>query len=149
MHLGARQAETLDVIVFFSSFLRCPQSCWWLFQHFRGCSQTQKNKQKSPWIITSSQGAGIAQWLERRTRDQEVAGSNPSWSGGRIFFSMVNFLCWLLFRYPFYPRVTTVALKRLRSFCQKCRWQVTAKYNTCTLRMRWQQFHVAPAMPAL
>ena len=38
-------------------------------------------------------GAGIAQWLERRTRDQKVAGSNPCWSGGRIFFSTVNFLC--------------------------------------------------------
>ena len=29
-------------------------------------------------------GAGIVQWLERRTRDQKVAGSNPCWSGGRI-----------------------------------------------------------------
>ena len=37
--------------------------------------------------------AGIAQWLERRTRDRKVAGSNPCWSGGRIFFSRVNFLC--------------------------------------------------------
>ena len=35
----------------------------------------------SPW------GAGIAPWLERRTRDWKVAGSNPCWSGGRIFFS--------------------------------------------------------------
>ena len=23
-----------------SSFLRCPQSCWWLFWHFRWCSQS-------------------------------------------------------------------------------------------------------------
>ena len=76
-------------------------------------------------------GAGIAQWLERRTRDWKVAGSNPCWNGGRIFFSRVDFLCWLLFRYPFHPRVTTVARKRSRSFCQKCRWQVTAK-NTHT-----------------
>ena len=38
-------------------------------------------------------GAGIAQWLERRIRDRKVAGSNPCWSGGRIFFSRVNFLC--------------------------------------------------------
>ena len=38
-------------------------------------------------------GAGIAQWLERRTRDRKVVGSNPCWSGGRIFFSRVNFLC--------------------------------------------------------
>ena len=74
-------------------------------------------------------GAGIAQWLERRTRDWKVAGSNPCWNGGRIFFSRVDFLCWLLFRYPFHPRVTTVARKKSRSFCQKCRWQVTAK--TC------------------
>ena len=31
MHLGARQAEILDVIVFsslLSDFLKCPQSCW-------------------------------------------------------------------------------------------------------------------------
>ena len=54
-------------------------------------------------------GAGIAQWLEHRTRDWKVAGSNPCWNGGRIFFSRVDFLCWLLFRYPFHPRVTTVA----------------------------------------
>ena len=76
-------------------------------------------------------GAGIAQWLEHRTRDWKVAGSNPCWNGGRIFFSRVDFLCWLLFRYPFHPRVTTVARKKSRSFCQKCRWQVTAK-NTHT-----------------
>ena len=63
-------------------------------------------------------GAGIAQWLERRTRDRKVAGSNPCRSGGSIFFSRVNFLCWLLFPYPFHPRVTAVARKRSRSFCQ-------------------------------
>ena len=72
-------------------------------------------------------GAGIAQWLERRTRDWKVAGSDPCRSSGRIFFR-VDFLCWLLFRYPFHPRVTTVACKRSRSFCQKCRWQVTAEH---------------------
>ena len=75
-----------------------------------------------------NRGGGIAQWLERRTRDWKVAGSNPCWNGGRIFFSRVDFLCWLLFRYPFHPRVTTVARKKSRSFCQKCRWQVTAKH---------------------
>ena len=40
-------------------------------------------------------GAGIAQWLERRTRDRKVLGSNPD-RGGRIFFFMVHFLWWLL-----------------------------------------------------
>ena len=33
-----------------------------------------------------------------------------------------------LIRCPFYPRVTAVARKRPRSFCQKCRWQVTPKH---------------------
>ena len=79
-------------------------------------------------------GAGIAQWLERRIPDWKVAGSKPCRSGGRIFFSRVNYLCWLLFRYPFHPRVTAVARKRSRSFCQKCRWQVAGK-RTYTLRM--------------
>ena len=50
------------------------------------------------------------------------------------FFSRVNFLCWLSFRYLFHPSVTTVARKRSWSFCQKCRWQVTAKH-AYTLRM--------------
>ena len=110
-------------------------------------------------------GVGIAQCLERRTRDWKVTGSNPCRSCGRIFFSRVNFLCWLLFRYPFHPRITAVARKRSRSFCQKCRWQVTAKhaYTLCMwLCMKWHgcmvytelaprrlQFRVAPAMPAL
>ena len=89
-------------------------------------------------------GAGIAQWLEHRTRDWKVTGSNPCWNGGRIFFSRVDFLCWLLFRYPFHPRVTTVARKKSRSFCQKCRWQVTAKH-AYTLRM-WILLNRASAL---
>ena len=88
----------------------------------------------SKWDCTACSIAGIAQWLEHWTRDWKVTGSNPCWNGGRIFFSRVDFLCWLLFRYPFHPRVTTVARKKSRSFCQKCRWQVTAKH-AYTLRI--------------
>ena len=101
---------------------------------------------KRPYLpCPVSQGAGIAQWLEHRTRDWKVAGSNPCWNGGRIFFSRVDFLCWLLFRYPFHPRVTTVARKKSRSFCQKrCRWQVTAKH-AYTLRM-WILLNRASAL---
>ena len=39
--------------------------------------------------ITNQQaipGAGIACWLERRTRDRKVVSSTPGRSGGRIFF---------------------------------------------------------------
>ena len=56
------------------------------------------------------------------------------------FFSRVSFLCWLLFRYLFHPRVTAVACKRPWSFCQKRRWQATAKhtYTLCMwLCMKW------------
>ena len=38
-------------------------------------------------------GAGIACWLERRTRDRKIVSSNSGMSGGRIFFSRVNFAC--------------------------------------------------------
>ena len=85
-------------------------------------------------------GVGIAQWWERQTRDWTVAGSNPCRSSGRIFLSRVDFLCWLLFWYPFHPHVTAVARKRFHAFCQKRRWQVTAKhtYTLCMwLCIKW------------
>ena len=38
-------------------------------------------------------------------------------------------LCSLtLIRCRFHPRVTAIARKRPRSFCRKCRWQVTSKH---------------------
>ena len=39
-------------------------------------------------------------------------------------------LCMLtLIRCPFHPRVTAMARKRPRSFCQRCRWKVTPKHG--------------------
>ena len=105
-----------------------------IYLRWRGLLRSQQWQGGDQW-------AGIAQWLERRTRDRKVPGSSPGRSGGRSFFSRVNFLCWLLFRYPFHPRVPAVARKRPRSFCQKCRWQVTAKYTYTLpmwLWMKWQ-----------
>ena len=48
-------------------------------------------------LFTSEPEADIPCCLECRTRDWKVASSNPGRSGGRIFFSRVNFVCWLLF----------------------------------------------------
>ena len=115
------------------------------------------------WLLGSGEGS----FGERQTRDRKVSGSSPGRSDGRILFSRVSFLCWFLFRYPFHPGVTAVARKKSWSFCQKCRWQISAKH-TCILRMwlrikchcnlvhgcmvytelapRRQRFHVAPAM---
>ena len=42
-------------------------------------------------------GAGIALLVARRTRDRKVESSNPGRGGGSIFFSRVNFVCWLSF----------------------------------------------------
>ena len=44
-------------------------------------------------LIVMQKGAGVARWLERRTRDRKVVSLNPGRSGGRIFFSRVNFVC--------------------------------------------------------
>ena len=66
------------------------------------------------------------------------ASLNPCRSGMRIFFSRVNFLCWILLWYLFLLRVTTVARKRSQSCCQKCRWRVTAKHTYMWLCMKWQ-----------
>ena len=62
-------------------------------------------------------------------------------SGWRIFFSRVNFLCWLFLWYQFHPCVTTVAHKRTLSFCQKCRWQVTAKHTCILPTWFWMWWH--------
>ena len=71
--------------------------------------------------------------------DSSAVRAPDSWLKGRGFESLLerreNFLLQgrlsvltLIFRYPFHPRVTEVARKRSRSFCQKSRWQVTAKH---------------------
>ena len=35
--------------------------------------------------------------VQRQTRSRRIASSSPGRSGGRIFFSRVNFVCWFLF----------------------------------------------------
>ena len=83
--------------------------------------------------FSKTSGAGIAQWVEAGLATERSRVRIPAGAAG-FFFSRVDFLCWLLFRYPFHPSVTAVARKRPRSICQKRRWQVTAKH-AYTLRM--------------
>ena len=47
--------------------------------------------------------AGIACWLEHQTPNWKIESLNPGRSGGRILFSRVNFVCWLLFSVRSYP----------------------------------------------
>ena len=72
-------------------------------------------------------GARRAQLVEHRTHEWKVANPIYGRSGRGIFFSRFNFLCWLLFSVHSTAVVTAVACQRLRSFYQKCRWQVSSK----------------------
>ena len=64
--------------------------------------------------ITCS-GSGGSSVVEWHTCNWKVLGLSPGRSRQRIFFSRLNCLCWLLFRYPFHPRVTAAARKRSHS----------------------------------
>ena len=58
-------------------------------------------------------------------------------------FLLQSQLCVLtLIRCPFHPRITAVARKRARSFCQKGRWQVTAKhaYTLDPTKSEWANY---------
>ena len=71
---------------------------------------------------------GIACWLERRTRDRKFRVQIPAGAAGEFFLQ--SQLCVLtLTRCPFHPYVTAVARKRPRSFCRKCRWQITSEHT--------------------
>ena len=76
-------------------------------------------------MVTLTKGAGIARWLEHWACDRTVPGFwVPAVVGGEILLQ--GRFPVLLFWY--------LAHKRSQSFCQNCRWQVTAKH-TCTLPM--------------
>ena len=80
--------------------------------------------------------------VERRTRDRKVAGSNPMLEQ-RDHFLLQSQLCVLtLIRCPFHPRVTAVARKRPRSFCQKCRWQFASEnaYTLDPAKQEWVDY---------
>ena len=51
------------------------------------------------------------------------------------------------FRCPFHSRVTVVARKRPRSFCQKCVWQVTPKhaYTRDPTKSEWADYAAVQA----
>ena len=69
--------------------------------------------------------------VERQTCDTKVASLNPGRSGGKIFFSRVYFVCWLLFS----VRSTPVLLQWLSLIhIWRCRRDVLC-------RSRWSPYH--------
>ena len=85
--------------------------------------------------------AGIAQRLECRTRAWKVAGSSPCRSGGRKCFPPGSIFCADSYFGNRSTPVTSVARKRSRSFCQKCRWQVAAKHAYTLPMWLWIKWH--------
>ena len=62
------------------------------------------------------------------SRDSSVVRALVSLSKGHwVLFSFFFFSFFFHFGIRSNPRVTAMARKRSRPFCQKCRWQVTAK----------------------
>ena len=80
-------------------------------------------------------GAGRARWLGHRTRDREVAGFESRQERREKVYSTWSTFCADSFRYPFH--ITALARKRSLSFCQKCRWQVTAKHAYTLCDFEW------------
>ena len=84
--------------------------CLWFRSHCRPTFSVGKPEWLYTYVWLICRGSGIAQWLERRTRDWNVAGSTPCRSGGRISSSSPgSTFCADWFRYPFHPRVTAAA----------------------------------------
>ena len=148
---------------------QCSISCGWMLFGWQyslscGCLLLIENRPSGSWwsLYVFHYWAGIAQWLECRTCDWKVEGLNPCRSSRRIFFSMVNFLCWLLFRFLFRPRATTVACKRSRHSARSAGGGLQLNTYVALHEVTWcmvvwctqnaprrQQIHVAPAMPDL
>ena len=77
-----------------------------------------------------SREARTACWLERRTHDRKFASSNPGRKGGTIFFSRVNFVCWLSFGVRSTPVLPQWHVKDPSHSTKSAggRWQVTPKH---------------------
>ena len=88
----------------------------------------------------------------------------PAGAAGEFSSPVSTFSVLTLISVSVPPRVTAVALKRSQSFCQKCRWQVTAEHTCLTYvalhEVTWcmvvwctQNLHrdgcSSPAMPVL
>ena len=97
-----------------SSFWRIAlYKCYYYYYYYYyqlGFKQITTKDTVLEWLQTeycsdcrSGRRAGIPCWLERQTRNRMVASSNPGRSGGKNFFSGVNFVCWLLFGVRFTP----------------------------------------------
>ena len=107
-------------VVFFCFFLHYgqPQSSVWLIRYHGALSVFF-------FFFPVSQDSLLVRTPDSRSKGCEF----ESWQEQRENFLLQGQLCVLtLIRCRFHPCVTAVTSKRPRSFCQKCKWQVTRKH---------------------
>ena len=76
----------------------------------------------APGLLTGHMSDKVVSYTKHHTAPGILTGRR---SGKVICYTKI----------PHLPRVTAVARKRSRSFCQNCRWQVTSRHAACTIRM--------------
>ena len=82
--------------------------------------------------------------LDSWSKSCEFKSRQEQWEN----FLLQSQLCVLaLIRCPFHPHVTAVARERPRSFCQKCRWQVTHEhaYTLDPWKSEWADYAAVQA----
>ena len=84
--------------------------------------------------LAITRALGIAQWLERRTRDSKVTGSNPAGATGEFSSPGSTFCADSYFDIPSTPVLPQWHVKDPGHSARQCRWQVTVKH-ACTLRV--------------
>ena len=91
--------------------------------------------------------SGIACWLDRRFVISRLRVRIPAGAAGE-FSSPESTLCADSYSVSVPPRVTAVARKRPRSFCQKCWWQVTPKhaYTLDPTKSEWADYAAVQTM---
>ena len=91
------------------------------------------------WILDMGSGDSLV------VRESDLWSKGPGfecWQERRENFLLQGQLSVLtLISVSIPPRVTTVAHKRSWSFCQKCRWQVTAKHTYTLPMWLWMKWH--------
>ena len=110
----------ISAFSFTSKNCRCVWS-WW---------QCKQSVQWSNTTFVNNMGSWDSTVIENETCNQKVTSPSSGRNGGRIFF-----------QYPIHPRITAVAHKISRTFCQKCKWQVTPKHIWTLpmwLGMKWR-----------
>ena len=110
--------------ILLSSFLRCPQSCWWLFRHFEDVRKTKQTKTKKSWLVSGRRVTQKCQQLSPLLHPWRES-SSPWWCGVKrnrlrtVFLWCANSLSFGLHRLLVYNKVLNPMPTRSKHKVQK------------------------------